>query len=61
MTAIVLFACWACFAFAEGAAQKDVQEGATPYTPTQALSKQAFTEKVAQALATTSARGRFHH
>ena len=30
LTAIVIFACWACFAFAEGATRKDVQKGAAP-------------------------------
>ena len=59
LTAIVLFACWACFAFAEGATRKDVQKGAAPNTTTQVLSRQAFTEKVAQELATTFPDAKF--
>ena len=51
LIAIVVFACLASFAFAEGATKKDVQKGAAPSTATQMLSKQAFTEKVAQELA----------
>ena len=51
LIAIVVFACWANCAFAESAPRKDVQKGAAPAAPTQVLSKQAFTEKVAQELA----------
>ena len=47
----VVFACWASIAFAEGATKKDVRKGAAPTAPTEVLSKQAFTEKVAQELA----------
>ena len=52
LIAIVVFACWASFAFAEGATRKDLQKGVAPSVPTEVLSKQAFTEKVAQELAT---------
>ena len=52
LMAIVVFACWAGFAFAEGATRKDIQKGAAPIAPTAVLSRQAFTEKVTQELAT---------
>ena len=59
LIAIVVFACWASFAFAESAPRKDVQKGAARTAPTEVLSKQAFTEKVAQELATTFPDAKF--
>ena len=52
LIATVAFVCWASFALAEGASSKGKQTGAAPTGSTQVLSKQAFTEKVAQELAT---------
>lgn len=51
IVAMLVLACWASFALAEGATKKDVQKGVAPNVPAQVLSRQAFTEKVAQELA----------
>jgi uncharacterized protein YtpQ (UPF0354 family) len=52
LIAIVVFACWTSFALAQGATKRDVQKGAAPTARTEVLSKPAFTQKVAQELAT---------
>jgi uncharacterized protein YtpQ (UPF0354 family) len=59
VVAVMVLACWASFALAQGAAKKDVQKGAAPTASTEVLSRQAFTEKVAQGLATTFPDAKF--
>jgi uncharacterized protein YtpQ (UPF0354 family) len=62
--ATVVFACWAGIALGQGAAQESgrktgASQGAAQKNKVRALSKQAFTEKVAQELATKFAGTKF--
>jgi uncharacterized protein YtpQ (UPF0354 family) len=55
----VVLACWTAFALAEGAPKGGVQKGSAPIARPEVLSKQAFTEKVAQELAAKFPDDRF--
>jgi hypothetical protein len=57
--AVVLLACWANFALAEGASTKGAEKSPAPNAAARILSRQAFTEKVAQELATLSPDAKF--
>jgi len=59
VVAAMVLACWASFALAQDATRKDVEKGAAPTASTEVLSRQAFTEKVAQELATTFPDAKF--
>ena len=59
IVAVVLLACWANFALAQGTSIKGAEKSPAPSATAQILSRQAFTEKAAQELATMSPDAKF--